>query len=138
MAATARTTGKILVVDDDLVVRDSLSKWFSSEGYIAQPAAGASQALEAIQRDQYDLAVVDIRMLGINGIELQGRLRQICPDLAVIIVTGYPSEPTAAQALKFGAIAYLTKPVDLDELSGMVAEAIEHQQRKKQAMLNGE
>jgi DNA-binding NtrC family response regulator len=126
MDATTRTSGRILVVDDDLVVRDSLSKWLSSEGYRVQPAAGASQALEAIQGNQYDLALIDIQMPGMGGVELQGRLREICPNLAVIIVTGYPSEPAAAQALRFGASAYLTKPVDLDALAGLVAEAIEH------------
>lgn len=134
-----RTSGRILLVDDDPLVRDALSKWFLSEGYRVQPAANASQALEAIQWSQYDLALIDIQMPGMGGIELQGRLREVCPDLAVIIVTGYPSEPTAAQALGFGAVAYLTKPVDLDELSGLVAEAIEHwPERRLAAILTGE
>ena len=126
MDAPTKTRDRILLVDDDLLVLDSLSRWFSSEGYRVQTAASASQALEAIQWSRYDLALIDIQMPGMGGIELQGRLREICPDLSVIIVTGYPSEPTAAQALRFGASAYLTKPVDLDELSGLVAEAIGH------------
>jgi len=124
--ATVRTGRKILVVDDELVVRDSLCKWFCSEGYVAQPVAGAGQALEAIQRAEYDLALIDIQMPGMDGIELQDRLRETRPNLIVIIVTGYPSAETAAQAGQLGAYAYVTKPVDPDELSHLVADALEH------------
>jgi DNA-binding NtrC family response regulator len=123
--ATAKTSGRILVVDDDLVVRDSLVKWFCSEGHLAQPAASAYEALEAIQRVEYDLAVIDIQMPGMDGMELQGRLREIRPDLGVIVVTGFPSEDTAAQAFQLGASAYVTKPVDPDDLSHLVADALE-------------
>jgi len=138
MDEATRTSAGILVVDDDLVVRDALSKWLSREGYRVQSAAGASQALEALQRNQYGLALIDIQMPGMSGIELQGLLRELCPHLAVIILTGYPSEPTAAQALSLGASAYLTKPVDLDELSSLVAEAIEHPpETKPERILSG-
>ena len=122
--ATAKTSGRILVVDDELVVRDSLVKWFCSEGYLAQPAASGYEALEAIQRVEYDLAVIDIQMPGMDGMELQGQLRETRPDLGVIIVTGFPSEETAAQAFQLGASAYITKPVDPDELSHLAADAL--------------
>ncbi|MGA2269276.1 MAG: response regulator [Bryobacteraceae bacterium] len=118
--------GKILIVDDELAVRDSLCKWFCSEGYLAHPVASARQALEAIQQVEYDLALIDIKMLGMDGMELQDRLRETSPNLIIIIVTGYPTAETAARAVQRGAYAYLTKPVDPDELSHLVADALEH------------
>src|SRR5437868_8217669 len=124
--ASTKTKGRILVVDDELVVRDSLGKWFTSEGYTARPAGGAREALELIQQSDFDIALIDIKMPGMDGIELQSRLREADPDLTVIIMTGYASVDTAVAALKRGAYDYITKPVDPDELSHLVANALEH------------
>src|ERR1700732_194213 len=90
-----RTRGKILIVDDELVVRDSLGKWFSSEGYTARPASGASEALGMIQHMEFDIALLDIKMPGMDGMELQSRLRQADPELTVIMMTGYAAVDTA-------------------------------------------
>ena len=94
---TVRTKGRILIVDDELVVRDSLSKWFTSEGYTARPTAGAREALEEIQHAEYDIALIDIKMPGMDGMELQARLKEADPELTVIIMTGYASVDTAVQ-----------------------------------------
>ena len=85
---TVKTKGRILIVDDELVVRDSLGKWFTSEGYTARPASGAREALEIIQQAEFDIALLDIKMPGMDGMELQARLREADPDLTVIIMTG--------------------------------------------------
>src|SRR6516165_10317035 len=127
-----RTKGRILVVDDELVVRDSLGKWFTSEGYTARPAGGAREALEMIQQTEFDIALLDIKMPGMDGMELQARLREADPDLTVIIMTGYASVETAVQALKQGAYDYITKPVDPDELSHLVANALEHKRARRE------
>jgi DNA-binding NtrC family response regulator len=127
-----RTRGKILIVDDEFVVRDSLEKWFTSEGYTAFPAAGAREALEAIQQTDYDIALLDIKMPGMDGMELQSRLRQADPELTIIMMTGYAAVETAVQALKSGAYDYITKPVDPDELSHLVANALEHRQARSE------
>ena len=130
--AAVRTKGRILIVDDELVVRDSLGKWFSSEGYQAKPVASAREALEAIQQVEYDIALIDIKMPGMDGMELQNRLREADPDLTVLIMTGYASVETAVQALKRGAYDYITKPVDPDELSHLVAKALEHRRARRE------
>ena len=78
-AAATRTKGRILVVDDELVVRDSLGKWFTSEGYTARPAGGAREALEIIQQAEFDIALLDIKMPGMDGMELQARLKEADP-----------------------------------------------------------
>jgi two-component system, NtrC family, response regulator HydG len=127
-----KVKGKILIVDDEAVVRDSLGKWFSSEGYEARPVAGAREALEAIQSTEYDVALLDIKMPGMDGMELQARLKEADPELTVIIMTGYASVETAVQALKRGAYDYITKPIDPDELSHLVANALEHQRTRRE------
>jgi len=118
--ASVKTKGRILIVDDELVVRDSLGKWFTSEGYTARPVGSGREALETIQQAEFDIALLDIKMPGMDGMELQGRLHEADPDLSVIIMTGYASVDTAVQALKNGAYDYITKPVDPDELSHLV------------------
>jgi DNA-binding NtrC family response regulator len=126
--------GKILIVDDELVVRDSLGKWFTSEGYTARPVGSGREALEAIQQAEYDIALIDIKMPGMDGMELQARLREADADLTVIIMTGYSSVETAVQALKLGAYDYITKPVDPDELSHLVSNALEHKRARREVV----
>src|SRR3954449_12886359 len=130
--AAVKTKGKILIVDDELVVRDSRGKWFTSEGYTARPVGGAREALEVIQQAEFDIALIDIKMPGMDGMELQSRLREADPDLTVVIMTGYASVDTAVQALKRGAYDYITKPVDPDELSHLVSNALEHKRARRE------
>jgi DNA-binding NtrC family response regulator len=127
-----KTKGRILIVDDELVVRDSLDRWFTSEGYTAYPAASAREALETIAKREFDIALLDIKMPGMDGMELQARLEDADPDLTIIIMTGYASVETAVQALKRGAYDYITKPVDPDELSHLVANALEHKRARRE------
>jgi len=129
-----KTRGKILIVDDELVVRDSLGKWFASEGYTARPTGSAREALEIIQQMEFDIALIDIKMPGMDGMELQSRLHEAYPELTVIIMTGYASVETAVQALKHGAYDYITKPVDPDELSHLVANALEHKRARREVV----
>jgi DNA-binding NtrC family response regulator len=118
--------GKLLIVDDELSVRDSLGKWFREEGYDVATAEGASEALSLLAESRPDLALVDIKMRGTDGIELQRRLREVDPELIVIIMTGYASVETAVAALKNGAYDYVTKPLDPDEIAHQVQKALSH------------
>jgi DNA-binding NtrC family response regulator len=129
-----KAKARILIVDDELVVRDSLGKWFTSEGYAAQPVGSAREALETIQHKEFDIALIDIKMPGMDGMELQARLKEADPELAVVIMTGYASVETAVEALKRGAYDYITKPVDPDELSHLVAHALEHQRTRREVV----
>jgi DNA-binding NtrC family response regulator len=129
---TKKATARLLIVDDELVVRDSLGKWFASEGYQVRAVESARQALEALVRESFDVALIDIKMPGMDGMELQNRLRELDPDLLLIIMTGYASVETAVQALKRGAYDYITKPFDPDELAHLVTKALEHRQAKRE------
>ena len=123
---------RILIVDDEMVVRDSLARWFESEDFEVMTAPSASAALEQLARDRFDLALVDIKMPGVDGIELQQRLLQADPDLPVIIMTGYASVETAVKALKAGAYDYITKPFDPDDLVHLVKNAVSHRAATKE------
>ncbi len=120
------TQGKLLIVDDELSVRDSLGKWFREEGYEVTTVENASDALTRLAEQRWDAALVDIKMHGTDGIELQRRMHEIDPELMVIIMTGYASVETAVAALKNGAYDYVTKPLDPDEIAHLVKNALAH------------
>ncbi|MBL8221106.1 MAG: sigma-54-dependent Fis family transcriptional regulator, partial [Bryobacterales bacterium] len=122
----------ILIVDDERVVRESLEQWFADEDYEVTVAASGKDALAALARQRFDLALLDIKMPGMDGMELQARLHEADPELPVIIMTGYASVETAVQALKQGAYDYITKPVDPDVLSHAVGKAIEHTRARRE------
>ena len=124
--------GRLLIVDDELSVRDSLAKWFSEEGYYVAAAESASEALTRVAEQTFDVALVDIKMRGTDGIELQRRLHEIYPDMLVIIMTGYASVETAIAALKNGAYDYVNKPLDPDEIAHLVAKAMSHRQTQQE------
>jgi len=124
--------GSILIVDDEPVVRESLEQWFADEGFRVVVAANGKDALLAAGRGGFDVALLDIRMPGMDGMELQGRLHETEPDLPIIIMTGYASVETAVQSLKQGAYDYITKPVDPDILLHAVTKAIEHNRASRE------
>ncbi len=125
--------GRILIVDDEEVVRESLNQWFAAEGYETGTAVTAHEALESAARHKWDLALIDIKMPGMDGMELQARLHENEPELTTVIMTGYATVDTAIQAFKHGAYDYITKPIDPDELSHLVARALEHKRAVVQA-----
>jgi len=120
------TQGKLLIVDDELSVRDSLAKWFHEEGYEVGTAENGNDALTRLADGRWEAALVDIKMHGIDGIELQRRMHEIDPELIVIMMTGYASVETAVAALKNGAYDYVTKPLDPDEIAHLVKRALAH------------
>jgi DNA-binding NtrC family response regulator len=129
------TPGKLLIVDDELSVRDSLAKWFHEEGYAVGSAESASEALTRMAEGRWDAALVDIKMRGTDGIELQRRMHEIDPELVVIMMTGYASVETAVTALKNGAYDYVTKPLDPDEIAHLVKKALAHKRTEKENVL---
>jgi len=120
------TQGKLLIVDDELSVRDSLAKWFHEEGYEVGTAENGNDALTRLAEGRWEAALIDIKMHGMDGIELQRRMHEIDPELIVIMMTGYASVETAVAALKNGAYDYVTKPLDPDEIAHLVKRALAH------------
>src|SRR5436309_14158501 len=98
---------RILIVDDEMVIRESLGAWFRDEGYEVDVADSAKAALESLARQSWDVFIVDIKMPGIDGLELQRKLLEIQPDATVIVMTAYGSVETAVEAMKQGAYEYI-------------------------------
>ena len=114
----------IMIVDDELIVRDSLTKWFREDGYRVEAAENAATALKKLQAGCCNLMLVDIKMPGMDGIELLERVKEIDENVIVIIITAFASVDTAVKALKQGAYDYLTKPIDPDHLDHVVEKAL--------------
>ena len=116
---------RLLVVDDELHVRESLSHWFAEDGYDVEAASSGAEALSLLGRQSFDVIVSDIKMPKMDGLELLGRIRAKDAEVAVILVTAYASVDTAVHALKEGAYDYLVKPFDPEEMSRVVEKACE-------------
>jgi DNA-binding NtrC family response regulator len=117
----------ILVVDDELIVRESLTKWFREDGFRVDSAADARTALQKLKSGSWNLVLVDVRMPEMDGIELLKRIKQRNPSTVVIVITAYAAVDSAVNALKFGAYDYITKPIDPDYLNHIVLNALEQQ-----------
>jgi len=123
-----KTPTAILIVDDEANVRESLSRWFLEDGYHVDAAANATEALRKLQERRWDIVLLDIKMPGMDGMELQGRINAIDAGATVIFITAYATVDTAVQALKAGAFDYVTKPIDPDHLSHIVQNALRQRQ----------
>ena len=114
----------LLIVDDEEIVRESLRSWFEMEGYHVGTAASGKEALGRLAERNWDLFILDIKMPGMDGLELQRRIKEAFPAAVILIMTAYASVDTAVQAMKEGAHDYITKPFDPDELERVVHNAI--------------
>jgi DNA-binding NtrC family response regulator len=117
---------RILIVDDETIVRDSLGAWFRQDGHRVDVVGSGREALHLVGANRYDLAFLDIKMPGMDGIELQARLAAADPELSIVLMTAYASVETAVKAMKNGAYDYIVKPFDPDDLSMLVRRAAEH------------
>jgi DNA-binding NtrC family response regulator len=113
----------LLVVDDEVSVRDSLYNWFIEDGYQVSCAESAMQALKILENEPHDIILADIKMPGMDGLEMLKRIKTLKPDAIVIIMTAFATVDTAVQALKDGAFDYVTKPFDPDDLSHLIRNA---------------
>ena len=106
----------ILVVDDEQNFLELLTGSLGKRGFEVKTASNGIEALKLVEIESFDLALLDIRMGPMNGIQLLGEIKARQPDIKVIMMSGYPTRETGGQALEKGVSAYLTKPVDLEEL----------------------
>jgi two-component system, NtrC family, response regulator HydG len=130
----AQMNARVLIVDDDLEMREALGTVFSRNGQTCEVVASATAALEIIDRRPFDVVISDVRMEGMNGLELLDRVRRIRPSLPFIIITAVGGVPDAVDAIKRGAFQYVTKPCDADELRAMVVAAIDSGQDRREVV----
>ncbi|MDW7681419.1 MAG: sigma-54 dependent transcriptional regulator, partial [bacterium] len=122
----------ILIVDDEFSVRDSLCKWFRSDGYNVDTAESAAAALEKFKKSSWDIILLDIKMPGMDGIEFNRHIQSLNKNIIVIIITAYASVDTAVQSIKDGAFDYISKPIDPDNLTHVIRNAIEKRRLTKE------
>ena len=126
---------KILIVDDEKIVRESLFHWFEEDGYTVDTAEDGESALRKFDKSKFDLLLVDMKMPGMSGLDLLKKVKEIDKDTIVILITAFASVPSAITALKDGAYDYVTKPVDPDELAHIVEKALEQKALKRQLII---
>lgn len=119
---------RIMIVDDEMIVRQSLLTWFKKYGHEVETAASGLEALEKLGQNSFQVMFVDIKMPGMDGLELLEKVKQDYPDIMVVIITAYGSIESAVKAMRTGASDYLLKPFKPDQLS-LVMERILCQQK---------
>jgi two-component system, NtrC family, response regulator AtoC len=118
---------KILVVDDEVIMRDSLKDWLIDVGYTVSTAGNAEEALGLIRKENPNVAIIDLVLPGADGLDLLRKARQICPNMQVIIITAYSSVKTAIAAIREGAYDYLEKPFSPEKVELLIAKLAERQ-----------
>jgi DNA-binding NtrC family response regulator len=134
---------KILIVDDELLIRDLLYDYFLSKDYSIMTANSAEEAMDILeQHDDFDVVLTDIKMGGIDGLQLVEDLRQDHGNLPVIVMTAFPSVETAVEALRKRDYDYIVKPFNINRLYSVVEAAAKQYQRDRkvhvQEVVNGE
>ena len=116
---------KLLLVDDEKGFANIIGKRMSKRDIDVTKAYSGAEALQAIRKADFDVAVLDLKMEDMDGIEILKIFKKMDPDLSVIMLTGHGSEAAAKDGMKFGAFDYLTKPCDLEELIKKIRKAVQ-------------
>lgn len=122
----------ILVVDDEPGMREFLEIMLQKDGYNVETAADGPEAIDKIEEKLFDLAIVDIQMPVLNGIEVLKKFNEKSPDTTVIMITAYASHETAIEAMKLGAYDYITKPFKIDEIKLVIKKALEKKKLERE------
>lgn len=122
--------GNILVIDDEETMCNLLKDCLSDEGYKVSIAQRAEDGLGQIKNGTFDLTLTDLKMPEMDGIELLRRMKELDPDNIVVVITAYPSFETVRDALRLGAYDYITKPLNLEEISFTVRRAVDYRHLK--------
>jgi DNA-binding NtrC family response regulator len=123
---------KILIVDDEQIMRESLAGWLERDGYDVETAASGEEALKIFKNILFDILLVDIKMEGMSGLDVLKHVKETDPEVAVVMITAYGSISTAIEAMKNGAYDYLLKPFDPNELGILIEKIADHQAQARE------
>ncbi|MGQ9506550.1 MAG: response regulator [Candidatus Bathycorpusculaceae bacterium] len=124
-------TARILIVDDDENIRKVLTTILEEEGYWVDSAETAKKGIEKTRKNFYNLALIDIRLPDMEGIELLTKMKDTTPKMRKVIITGYPTLQNAIEAVNRGADAYIVKPFDMDKVLATIREQLRKQEDEK-------
>jgi len=120
-----------LIIDDDEAIRKSLATVLKEKGYLVDTAESGQAAVKKSETETYDLALIDIRLPDIDGVQLLTAMKETTPKMVKIIITGYPSLQNAMEAVNKGADGYIVKPVKMDELLTMIEGHLKKQRESR-------
>ena len=126
---------RILVVDDEMIVREALSNYLREDGYEAVAVETGAEALRKVEGERWNVLFVDLKMPGMDGLEVLREVRKITSDVPVIIITAYATIDSAVQAMKDGAYDYIVKPFDPEAIALVVEKVVEHQRLVQENIL---
>ncbi len=129
------TSARIMVVDDEKIVRESVSIWLQKSGYDAVAVEGGQQAIDLLGKEHWDLLLVDLKMPRVDGLKVLRKTLEMGKDVPVIIFTAYATVETAVEAMRVGAYDYLVKPIDPDLLAMKVEKIVERQNLARENIL---
>ena len=121
----------VLIVDDDASVRKTLSSILCLEGYLVETMDNGKQALKAVEKGRFDVALIDIQLPDIKGVDLLSKLKQKQPRMVRIIITGFPSMDNAIKAVNEGADGYILKPFDSEQLLETIRKHLDEKNAEK-------
>jgi DNA-binding NtrC family response regulator len=121
-------TRRVLVIDDESIVRTSCSRTLGPEGYEVVAAQNGSEGLRLLEEGRFDLVLTDLKMPDMDGIEVLKKIKENWPQTEVIVITGYQTVETAVKSIKLGAFDYIEKPFTPDTLVAAVVKAFDKKQ----------
>ena len=128
------TGARLLVVDDERGLREMLEIVLAKRGFAVATAGTGEEALARCERERFDLIIQDVRMPGMGGLRLLEKLRGLCPETPVVIMTAYSTWDSATEAMRLGAFDYVRKPFVTEEFVKLIGRAIEHQRLRRSGL----
>ena len=116
---------KILVIDDEEIMRSFLCDMLFDEGYQVQAVPSGEEGIKLFQKENFHLVVTDLKMPGFSGIDVLKAVKNANPNADVIMITGYASVETAVESMKLGAVDYITKPFEMDQIKNVIRVTLE-------------
>jgi DNA-binding NtrC family response regulator len=115
---------KVLLVEDEAIVRDSLRDWLIEDGYDVECVDSGEEALKRIKQEEFGVIVLDLRLPGIDGLQVFEQAKELKPETKGVIITAYPSKETLDEARKLGLVDYLVKPFKIGDLEKLIGAAL--------------
>jgi len=122
---------KILLVEDETVVREALRDWLLEDGYVVECVDSGEEALNRIKKEEFGVIVLDLRLPGIDGLQVFEQAKELKSETKGIIITAYPSKETLEKAKRLGLLDYLVKPFNLEDLEKIIEGALEEVEEEK-------